>query len=155
MDEDLVTSLAREMVEDCAPEELPMFEATSEVFVADPDRVEKEVAKDEMLGFGIETALVAIAPYALAIARHVVATLLEQVEGAVAEESQGVIRERVRALFKRFRGSETATDDAPALTSEQLGRVKAAAIAKASELGLPEAQGRLLADSVAGSLATA
>ena len=155
MDEDLVTSLAREMVEECAPEELPMFEVTSEVFVADPDRVEKEAARDEMLGFGIETALVAIAPYALAIARHVVATLLEQVEASLAEESQGVVRDRVRALFKRFRGSQTATEDSPGLTSEQLGRVKAAAIAKASELGLPEAQGRLLADSVAGSLATA
>jgi hypothetical protein len=155
VDDDLVTSLAREMVEECAPEELPMFEATSEAFVADPDRVEKEVARDEMLGFGLETAVVAIAPYALAIARHVVATLLEQVEGALAEESEGFIRDRVRALFKQFRGSGTTTEEPPRLTTEQLGRVKAAAIAKASELGLPEAQGRLLADSVAGSLATA
>jgi hypothetical protein len=154
VDDDLVTSLAREMVEQCAPEELPMFEATSELFVADPDRVEKEAARDEMLGFGIETALVAIAPFALAIARHVVATLLEQVEAALADESQGVVRDRVRALFKRFRGSGTATEDVPALTTEQLGRVKVAAMAKASELGLPEEQGRLLADSVAGSLAT-
>jgi hypothetical protein len=155
MDEELVVSLARTAIEARAPHELPMFEAASREFVADPRRVERRAAPDDPLGFGAEVAG-ALTPVALAVAGEVVTVLWEQVRSALREESDSVVRAWVRKLFVRLRGPSEAEPSEPAsLTPEQLAQVKAVALAKAASLGLPSEEGMLLADAMVGALATA
>lgn len=151
-DPQLVLALARAAVERAAPEELPLFPATGAAFVADPDAVERRVEREETLGFGIEIAA-ALAPYALAVARAVIKFVYEQVAAAAREEGEKAIREKVKAIFARLGGKKPDTE-VPALSPEQLGEVRATAIAKARELGLDEARGNLLADAMVGTLVT-
>ena len=71
-DDALVADLARAVVEQTAPEELPLFRATSEAYFDDPDVAERSGCGDEMLGFGVDAALVLVTPVALSVARDVV-----------------------------------------------------------------------------------
>ena len=65
--DDLVAALARATVERAAPEELPLFRATSEAYLRDPASVEGGKSRDELLGFGVEAAAMLVTPVALQV----------------------------------------------------------------------------------------
>jgi hypothetical protein len=155
-DRDLLEELARTILERSAPEELVIFEETSEEYFRDPDGVLHPARRDEALGFGLDLAL--LTPYVLAVATPVLTFLLQTVTAAAKEEATPRVRELVRRLFNRG-GERTAQGgpaDAPvALTGEQARQVREVALARATDLGLPAEQARLLADSVVGGLVVA
>ncbi len=160
-DDARVTALARAAVERAAPEELPLFRATSEAYLRDPAALERQRAgsKDDMLGFGAEAAMVLVTPVALSVATDVLRFLGEQIRRVARKEGEGA----VDALVDRVAGrdDDAAAPAAPAepppleLTDEQLEQVRAVALEKAKLLKLPDAKAELLADSLVGSLATA
>src|SRR5262249_36640097 len=131
----------------------PLFRATSAAYLEDPEKVLRDAPKDELLGFGIEAAVLFLTPVALEIAKTVVTYLVGQIRSAFEKESSEAIATRVHSLFHP---SETegaaAAEPPPHLTQEQLDRVHALALEKARALELPQAQADLLADAMVGSL---
>jgi hypothetical protein len=64
----LATDVARDLVGQLAPEEMPLFRATSEAYLKDPQKVLKEhTGEDEMLGFGTGEVVSLLTPVALAV----------------------------------------------------------------------------------------
>ena len=149
---DIVADVARGLVAQTAPQELPLFRATSEAYFEDPQKVlEQKRGKDEMLGFGVEIAMF-VAPVALEVAKAVVKFVADELRKSTQKEASGLIEERVHRLFHR---GDAGGDPEPGLTREQLASVHEVALKTATELKLPKPQADLLADSVVGRLSIA
>jgi hypothetical protein len=154
-DDALVEALARSAVEQVAPEELPLFRATSEAYFADPSSLEQGRSRDDMLGFGVDAALVLVSPVALQVAKEVIGFVVAQFREAAAEEGEGAIKRLVARLVHRDEDEEKDDEPVPELTDEQLEQVRTLALEKARSLRLSDSKATLLADSLVGSLATA
>jgi hypothetical protein len=160
-DRDLLEELSRTILEHAAPEELVIFEETAEEYFHNPDAVLRPARRDEALGFGLDLAL--LTPYVLAVAAPVLSFLVQTVAAAAKEEATPRVRELVRRLFNRSPAAaagkdatrEQREDEPMTLTPEQAREVREVALARATDLGLPEEQARLLADSVVGGLVVA
>jgi len=158
-DPTLVSDIARGIIEDVAPDELPMFGMASRAYLSNPKVVTAGGgAADEMLGFGGgEVEL--LTPVIFSITSGVISFLIATVVSAAKSESESVVKEQVRQLFKRFSSQAvvaTPTRAAPmSLTREQLVEVRRIAYDTASSSGLPANQAALLADSTVGQLAIA
>jgi len=152
----VVADLARQLVVESAPEELPLFGATSEAYFESPEKtLERRGDKDEMLGFGVEAAVILLTPVALDVAKRVVLFLASEFQDAAKKESGQAIGDFVHGLFHRKEAkAEPEKEAPPALTSDQLHEVREIAFARARQLDLPEDRAGLLADAVVGSLAT-
>ena len=149
----LIADLARDIVAQTAPQELPLFRATSAAYFKNPARALKSQAgKDEVLGFGVGEAVVMLTPSVLIIVNQVVAFVTSEVQKSVAEESSNLLSDLVRQMFKKFR-PEREQKTPPPLTPAQLANVHKLAYEEAGRLALPDAQAKLLADSIVGSLA--
>jgi hypothetical protein len=153
VENDVVAALARQLIEDTAPQELPLFRTISTAYFHDPKSVlEPQQGKDEMLGFGGVAIVMLVTPVALEAAKSVIAFLIAQLKGSVEKETSDAIAQRVHRLFHRDTTAAGEPQEAP-LTREQLARVRELALEKGRQLHLPEAQADLLADSMVGSLA--
>jgi hypothetical protein len=150
----LVAALARATVEKAAPEELPLFRATSEAYFEDPKALEQSGGKDEMLGFGVDAAMVLMTPVVLQVAKDVIGFLGEQLRERAREQGEGAI-DRVIARLVNRNGGEGEAEPVEELTDEQLEQVRALAIKKGRALKLSDERATLLADSLVGSLALA
>jgi hypothetical protein len=165
VDDALVAQLARSAVSEAAPEELPLFRATSKAYFEDPDALRKQGSGDQMLGFGVEAAVVLVTPVALDVARDVLNFVLAQVREQAREHGKEAIERFTDRLLDHVSGgkekeAETAAPAGagaatPELTDEQLEQVRALALEKAAQLRLAPDKAELLADSLVGSLATA
>jgi hypothetical protein len=151
----VVADVARDIVARTAPQEMPLFRATSEAYFADPDKALAErKPKDEMLGFGIEAAALLLTPVVIDVTRRVVLFLIAQFGDAVKKESGEAVGGFVHDIFHRGEGDGEAKEDVPELTPEQLDEVREIAYSRALELDVPEDRAGLLADAVVGRLAT-
>jgi hypothetical protein len=161
IDNQLVSDVARELVLQLAPQELPLFRANSAAYFQDPEKaLAGQKGKDEMLGFGSGEVVVFLTPIALTVATEVVKFLVEEVKKSAKDESSAIIGDMVKRVFKKFKLAEKKDDKkkdekktSPALTPDQLGQVRDIALRKARQLKLSEARAKLLADAVVGSLA--
>jgi hypothetical protein len=155
---DFAAQLARRALAEAAPEELPLFRATSQAYFDDPDgTLARRGGRDELLGFGVEGAIVLMAPVALDVAKTVVAFVVSRIRAAAEREGGEAIDNAVERFFARFRGGGGPDDDSqPAadaeLSPEQLDEVRQVALERARALDLPEAKAVLLADAVVGGL---
>ena len=161
IDDELVAELAREAVAKTAPQELPLFRATKEAYFRDPEgTLRAQKAKDEMLGFGLETAVTLLAPVALAVGKDVIQYLAAQAGQAAKDEGGPRVQRLVRRMFGKADGAEPAGEavaedpETPTLTREQLEEVRRIAVEKARQLNVDDAQAELLADAMVGGLAT-
>jgi hypothetical protein len=168
---ELTAELARDLVAELAPHELPLFGPISRAYFADPERAARsEGGDDEMLGFGVAGAESFITPALLAVLSPVVAYLLDQVKSAASREGSALAIEWVRWVIARARppsgasagavATGTSAGAAPAgaprgLTPVQLAWVRDTVLKRASELRLPPGRAELLADAVTGRLAVA
>ena len=155
----VVADAAREIVARAAPEEMPLFRATSEAYFADPEKaLADRKPKDEMLGFGIETAALLLTPVIIDVVRRVAVALAKSAGDAVEKEGSEAVGGFVHKLFQRGKGkgegAAGAKEDVPDLSPEQLQEVREIAYNRALELDVPEDHAGLLADAVVGSLAT-
>jgi hypothetical protein len=153
----LIADLTRDIVAQTVPQELPLFRTISAAYFKNPDKVLKgQSGKDEMLGFGVAEAVIMLTPSILAIMSQVVQFVMAEVQKSVATNSADVIDDLVSKMFKKFRPAEKKDqENLPALTTEQLTRVRNLAYQEARKLALSDAQADLLADSIVGSLVVA
>jgi hypothetical protein len=155
-----VADAAREIVARIAPQEVPLFRATSEAYFADPEKALAEnKPKDEMLGFGVEAAALLLTPVIIDVVRRVAIALVNSAGDAVQKEGSEAVGGFVHKLFHRGKGKDedgggAAKADVPDLSPEQLQEVREIAYSRALELEVPEDRAGLLADAVVGSLAT-
>lgn len=150
-DSDLTVDLARDVLGDVAPEELPLFAVTSELYRRDPRAVEAQAGSDDMLGFGADV-IAAMAPIVLSVAGEVVSTLLKQLRMAVEGESESAVKALVRRML---RSDRSEAPSGAALTTQQLREVRDVALSRARALNVPEKDAQLLAEAMVGRLATA
>ncbi|MGI9111409.1 MAG: hypothetical protein ACR2GT_04305 [Gaiellaceae bacterium] len=159
VDDALVAALARASVERAAPEELPLFRATSEAYFYDPGALEQQRSRDEMLGFGVDAAVMLVTPVALAVAKDVIEFIGTQLRARAEKEGEGAIDRVLNRLLRRDDDNKDGAPPEPAavqeLTNEQLEQVRTLALEKAKQLKLSDAKAELLAESLVGSLATA
>jgi len=154
----VVADAAREIVARAAPQEMPLFRATSEAYFANPEKaLADRKPKDEMLGFGIETAALLLTPVIIDVVRRVAVALVNSAGDAVEKEGSEAVGGFVHKLFQRGKGGEEGEAkeaDVADLSPEQLQEVREIAYDRALELDVPEDRAGLLADAVVGSLAT-
>jgi hypothetical protein len=149
----VVVDLARDLVSQAAPHELPLFAATSAAYLAHPqDAVGGD--GDQALGFGVEAAAAFLTPAALLVASEVVTAL----RAALGKSAERVADDAADGLLDRIlhRGDVGAGDPPAtpaALSRDQLVAVRDAAIAKAKALGISSTQADMLGDALAGKLA--
>jgi hypothetical protein len=153
----LVSDIAREIIEDVAPDELPMFGMASRAYLSNPERINASGgAADEMLGFG-GGEIEMLTPVIFSVTSAVVSFLVAAVVSAAKSETESVVKAQVRQMFKRFTPAAVAATPAASapitLTREQLIEVRRVAYDVASGSGLPANQAALLADSTIGQLA--
>jgi hypothetical protein len=156
VDDALIAGVARNAVERAAPEELPLFRPVSEAFFEDPDALDRPGGGDQLLGFGVDAAVVLVTPVALSVARDVVRFVGDQLRKRLATEGEGTVQKALDRIFKRGGDDkqEPGEHAPPELTDEELERVRAIALEKARQLKLAPDKAELLADSIVGGLAT-
>lgn len=96
----LITSVARNVVSQVSPQELPLFRAISTAYAKDPEVIEKPGNASQMLGFGSAQVGKVIAPVVLATTRAVVAYLEKQIDLALPQDNETA---RNDVLTKTFR----------------------------------------------------
>jgi hypothetical protein len=173
----MVQALARSTVTEVAPEELPLFEPTSEAYF-DPSRREDGRTPDEMLGFGVDAAAAAVlvTPVALEAARSVISYLVGELSSALKDEAGP----RIREIVKRVLGGDddakqqkpdgpdqtgepeprTTTDPKPTpptpattpLTPAQLDELHKVALRTAERMGMERAKASVVADAIVGAI---
>jgi hypothetical protein len=152
VDRELIQEIARETVIRAAPEELPLFTMVADVYFDTNGRIPAErAARDEMLGFGLESAVVLLTPVILPVAGAILDQLAQDVARVATERGKDGLRRAMRALLRRDAGDGGGPPVAP-LTPEQLARVRLTALEKARQMDLPEDKAELLADAITGSL---
>ena len=156
VDATLVVDVARGVVRDVAPHEMPMFRANSELYLKAPIKSQRNTRDgDDLLGFGAGVDLTLLTPIAIAVTSEVLKFLATEIANSAKRESAPIIHQQVRRLFVRFRTAEPNTDDPPPLNKQQLEQVRAVAFETACRLQLPSDQAKLLADATVGGLAVA
>lgn len=146
----LIADVVRDIIVQTAPEELPLFRATSTAYFKNADRVLKgQMSKDELLGFGAGEAVTLLTPYVFVVVTEVVRFVIVEVQKSVATESANLISDIVKKLFKRVRPEE---NNLLPLTSAQLAQVDKVAYESARRLNLSNDRARLLADAIKGSM---
>ena len=145
--DEAVAALAREVVSDVSPAELPLFAATVTRYRSDPaEALRSGGSSDRALGFGVETAVVLVTPFALELVKRMFARLADRLGDSAADSLAG----RIRGWF-----SEPEESDEPAaLSADQLRMVAEVTRTEAASLQMPEVQSERLADAVIAALAT-
>lgn len=153
----LIADIARDIVAQTEPGELPLFRAISTEYFKRPAQALKDQPnKDELLGFGIGEAVSLLTPAVLVVVTQAVAFLTAVVRQSVAKESTSLIDEQVKRMFKKFRHEEARDGLPPApLTYGQLAQVRKQAYEKFLQLKLSDVQANRLADAVIASLVAA
>jgi hypothetical protein len=147
----LVTDVARDVLAEIAPDELPIFAAASRAYAADPAAALRGLGdKDDVLGFGLEALAAAATPVVLIVVTEVFQFLTGVATKAATDGLTQGISETVRAMFKRFRSSAPSTPSV--LTREHIAAIHGNVLLAAQRLRLPQDKARALANAVTAQL---
>ncbi len=148
------TDLALMVIEQLAPQELPLFRETSEAFFRNPDAaMRSQVGKDEMLGFGMGEAVTFISPLVIFVAQKVIEFAMEPSKESIQQQfGDRVIRILVKiGLAKK----PDVVGSIQPLTPSQLARARQLAIETLHQYNFPKDKRDLVADALIGKLALA
>ena len=147
----LVTDVAREVVSEIAPQEMPIFAAVSRAYFADPDDALKHFrSKDHVLGFGMEALAVLLTPVILQILSEVFEFLTTVAKKGVEDGVKKEVSELVAAMFKKFHSSKPTIPSI--LTKDQIGLVHGNVLLAAKKLRVPADKAESLANAVTAQL---
>lgn len=138
-------ALARRVVAEVAPQELPLFPSISAQLAAEPAR--GNGPRDDPLGFGVGEAAALLTPVILAICAEVGQYLVAAVGESLKERGKDALAARFDSWFGASEGGDT-----PTFTEAQRAEVRRIVQRKARELRLDAGRANLLADAVVGSL---
>jgi hypothetical protein len=157
----LTTQLARAVVEEIAPEELPPFDPISQAFIErrKEDRRKgrkqidypSELDWNEDLGFGMGEAVTLLTPAALAAAGAVVGYLAREVGQGLAKGTAEVVAEQLK---RWIRGLLQGKPGPIRLKDAELARVGQIVRETARHRGVPKDRADQIADTVVARLAT-
>ena len=151
--ESVVAEVARDLVAQVAPEELPIFRENSAVYFADPDRaLAPQAAADDMLGFGAGDVVTLVTPVALLLVTEVLKAVGSELGKSAGKQGADALSSLAGRVFRKFRGGADANAAPPLLRPEQLPEFRRRALERARILGLPEYEAGLLVDALMGSL---
>lgn len=157
---DLVIEVARDLVAQLEPQELPLFRAASQQFRQNPEGLLAEAkANDNPIGFGAGEAAALLTPAALAVASSVISYLAGELSKTAADTSASFLVETVRRLFKKStsataqNGKQQNNKQLPALTPNQLSQVREIVLKQARQAKLSDPRAKALADATVGMLA--
>lgn len=145
----VVAELARLIVEECVPEELPFFDEASSGFFEDPDAC-RERAPEEGLGFGLELAL--LTPVLLGVMTTVVRFVASILTEAAVMESRSRLATVVARLFGLRRPHDGSAP--PLLTVSDARAVRDVAFEGLASAGIKAREAGLIADAIVGRLCT-
>lgn len=145
-----VEALARQAVAEVSPAELPIFAATAERFRADPQGTLQPATRVGPLGFGVESAVVLVTPFALDLVKRLFSRLSEKLGDSAADSLAGRI---VGWFGGKPDDAEEAKEPEP-LTAEQLALIADTTRTEAASLALAPAESERLADAIVAALAT-
>jgi hypothetical protein len=143
----LVESIARDLVSQFAPQELPTFSVISEAYYNNPEKMRKGLSgKEEILGLDIVgTTSLILTPIILAIVDAIIKSLSEE----IAESS---FLKRLLVKLHLAKKEEKKVTVPFSFTPAQLRKVRDTAATQAIQFKLPRKQAELLADSLIGKL---
>ncbi|HYN30274.1 MAG TPA: hypothetical protein VES95_10460 [Dermatophilaceae bacterium] len=143
-----VASLARDVLMDAAPEELPGFDAHAADYLA--GRRPEDAGIGDGVGFGVEVVAL-LSPFAVAAARVALQVVLD----AVKESATAEARTAVGAWLHRLLHRDRAPAGPEPLSADVLARVKAATRDVCLQMGAEPDDAALVSEAVTGRLATA
>jgi len=147
----LVADIARDVLRDVAPAELPIFGPASKAYFHNPAVALKEAhAKDSVLGFGMDLLPVLLTPVVLHILSQVLEILEDIATKALTESLRQEIPQILKSMFRKF--YSPATDKPPILTREQVALVRANVLTAAKKQRVPLQKAEALADSIVAKL---
>ncbi|MDX8049911.1 hypothetical protein SK571_11010 [Lentzea sp. BCCO 10_0798] len=145
--------LARLVVGELAPQELPSFDIVALPYVDNPRRAERRLRqdRDEPLGLGLGDAAALATPVITLVCGAVVTVLSEELARSVRSGTGKMIRR----MIERVRGRSAQK---PALltrtwTPQELAEIRQVALDRALALGVERAKAEVLADTVVAKLA--
>jgi hypothetical protein len=154
-------ALAKRIVSEVSPAELPLFDLTAARYHADPaGTLDAKGSSDEALGFGVDTAVVLIAPFALDLVKRIITRIAEKVGDSAADSLAARIAhalggKKAAPAAPTGQAPDAAPDQRPEpLTPEQLALVDQTARAEAHHLKLPPDRADALANGLVAALAT-
>lgn len=146
-DEDAARELARLVVSQVAPEELPLFPVLADASLADPVRMfGSRDDVQERLGFGVGETVALITPYAVLAATEAVKYLTK-----LALDAGTAVATRFLAHRGLVQTGGSHQDRPLQLRAEQVQELRGIVRDKALQLGLAEPKADLLADAFAGA----
>jgi len=148
---ELIAAIARDVIEQVDPTELPLFDVTSEQYFRRPSN--GQASRGGMLESGFGEVVVWLTPVVLVVVTEVVAFAIEAVKESFVGSTAEAISDRAKRLFKKFRPEEKEqADNPPPLTLQQIKQVRKLAYERFIHLKLSEAHASRLADAIVATL---
>jgi hypothetical protein len=146
LDDDVLTEVGCQLVDELAPRELPLSRSVSEAFVENRRRVRGLTgSRDDILSFGWTEAAF-LTPVVLTALHRTSTYLAEAVLKELATATANAIKDHVKRLFCREPGAIN-------LQKPQLAEIHRIALATAREFRLSDGRATLLADALVARLA--
>ena len=146
-----VGDIARDVLSEIAPQEIPIFAATSRAYFANPEAALQQLrSKDNVLGFGTDAASFLFSPAVLLVLSETFQYLLRVAASATADGLAKEIPELIKAMFKKFQSSQPDTPSV--LTREHIASIHGNILASAKKLRIPAEKARTLANAVTAQL---
>jgi hypothetical protein len=126
----LVSEISRDIVAQIAPQELPIFQAVSAAYFANPAYALNNIhPKDDVLGFGIDPVTALITPIVLKVISEVFQFLLDVAKKAAEDGLEKELPIVIRKVFKKYNSSEPLP-----LTQEQILLIRGQVLKSAERL---------------------
>ena len=149
--DEAVEALARQVVSQVSPAELPLFSTTAARYRTDPaGTVNPKRSGDAALGFGAEAAVVLVTPFVL----DLVTRMLKRVGEKLGDSAADGIAGRITRWFSRKPEDASKEPEPEPLSPEQLALIAETTRAEAAQLALPPEESERLADAIVATLAT-
>ena len=151
-DTQLIISLARDIVEQIAPEELPLFPTISADYAKKPDRILKQqTAQDNPLGFGMGGMESLLTPIIIAT----ITQFFAQIGANTAEKSTHTLFHRLREKKSQHSASNQQSDQSawPQLNATDLKHIHDIAYQTALEHKQAPSKAKQFADTFVANMA--
>jgi len=144
--------LARRVVREIAPEELPAFDLVAAPYLQNPRQAERRLrqAHDDPLGFGLGDIVTMATPVIALVSGSVITAVSDSVGKAVRDGAAGALRKTWRKI--RRKPAEPLELPSTPLTKAQLAEVRQIALERALSLGMKQQKADALADAVVAAL---
>ncbi|MEV6777092.1 hypothetical protein [Streptomyces syringium] len=160
----LITEIARDVIEEIAPEEVPTFSAVSQAYFADPQRaVSGRGSRQAPLGFGSGMVELIVTPVVLAATAKAVECLAGVFFERIPGEGTTAVLRRIFRVGHRSPGTPVPDDagqsaspgaDAVVLRQEDIERLRDVVEATLHDCGTAPESSRLIADAIIGRCRT-